>query len=440
MAHDSESELTAWLTQSARRLATVSPDTEDDADLEPLLEIIGDARVVALGESTHRIHEFYLIRHRIFRFLARHAGFTALVMESGFPEGLRVDRWIQHGGGRVREVLREGISYHFGKCQEMLDQLAWMRQHALDGRPLRFYGMDLADSGASALPGLLTALDLLDDVDPEYAAHSRKTLLPFFEYLPADRAGLAQAAPSIQAYLVLPESDRFALTAQLHGFVERMRARRIDYSATADPGRVEAAVRAAETALGTDAFLAAMTAGPTRTWPGANIRDVVMADTVEWILEREPRILVAAANGHIKKTPYTAPPVVTEPLTMLGEHLADRLGDDYVAIGSTYGGGTAWLHRPGPDDGPGHSTPFVADLGAPFDGSLDQALARPGIGDYFVDLRDTSAAALSALRRTTGTHNGPGLEPSDAAASFDAVVHLDRIGPWHTWIDEHGIG
>ncbi|MBO9703970.1 MAG: erythromycin esterase family protein, partial [Arthrobacter sp.] len=247
------------------------------------------------------------------------AGFTALVMESGFADGLRVDRWIQDGGGKVRDVLREGISYHFGKCQEMLDQLAWMRQHALQGMPLHFYGLDLPDSGASALPGVVVTLELLDEVDPEYAMHVRTALLPFFDYLPADRSGLAQAAPSIQAYLGLPETDRFAFTARLHGLVERMRARRIEYSAaTGNPARVDATVRAAETALGADAFLAAMTAGPTRTWPGANIRDVIMAGTVEWILERESRILLVAANGHIKKTPYLAPPVVTAPLTMLG--------------------------------------------------------------------------------------------------------------------------
>ncbi|MFJ3956043.1 erythromycin esterase family protein [Arthrobacter sp. NPDC090010] len=441
MSTEPHEELTAWLSEHAHRLTTLDPEADDDAELEPLLEIIGDARVVALGESTHRVHEFFLIRHRVFRFLARRAGFTALVMESGFPDGLAVDRWLHEGGGKVREVLRHGVSYHFGKCQEMIDQLAWMREQVLHGAPLHFYGLDLPDSGSSALPGVLSALEVLDDADPEFATHVRAAVLPFFEYLPQDRSGLAQAAPSIQAYLALPETERFAFTARLHGLVERMRARRPEYLAsTADPARVDRAIRAAQSALGADAFLAAMMAGPTRTWPGANLRDVTMADTVEWILEREPRILVAAANGHVKKTPYLAPPVVTTPMTMLGEHLEERLGADYVVIGSSYGGGTGWLHRPGPDDGPGHSTPFVADLGAPIAGSLDEALAEPGLGHYFVDLRRADGPAAAALDRTTGTHNGPGLEPSDARRSFDAMIHIDRVTPWHTWIDGRGIG
>ena len=115
--------LTEWIASSATRLSTLDPDSAQDADLEPLLDVIGDARVVALGESFHRGHEFFQLRHRVFRFLARRAGFTALVMESGFPDGLRLDAWLQLGGPGLRDALRTGVSYHFGKCQEMLDQV-----------------------------------------------------------------------------------------------------------------------------------------------------------------------------------------------------------------------------------------------------------------------------------------------------------------------------
>ncbi|WP_417554104.1 hypothetical protein [Microbacterium sp.] len=98
-------DLDDWLRASAHRLRTLDPDDQDDRDLEPLLEIIGDARVVALGESMHRVHEFLQLRHRVFRFLARRAGFTTLVMESGMPEGVAVDDWIRTGDGPLREAF-----------------------------------------------------------------------------------------------------------------------------------------------------------------------------------------------------------------------------------------------------------------------------------------------------------------------------------------------
>ena len=323
-SEDAADALASWLDEHAHRLRTLDPDDEDDADLEPLLGIVGDARVVAIGESMHRVHEFLDLRHRIFRFLNRRAGFTALVIESGLPEGRRVDDWIRTGRGSLRRALREGIGYRFGACQEVLDQVTWMRERAATGHPApRFFGMDIPDSSASALPGVLAALDLLDEVDPLYAAHIRDTLLPRFAYLPEDRTGLAQAAPSIQAYLALTSEQRAEITVGIANLAARIRARRREEIPAQGGGslaadEVDFAIRAAESARAADAFLQAMTAGPTRTWPPANVRDAWMADTVEWILEREPRIVLAAANGHVQRTPFSAPPFVPDPMTTMG--------------------------------------------------------------------------------------------------------------------------
>lgn len=425
------SNLTAWLRANAHRLATLDPDADDDSDLLPLLDVVGDARVVAIGESMHRLHELYLVRHRILRFLARH-GFTAYVMESGFPEGRVVDDWIAgRSAAPVREVLERGVTYSMGRCQEMLDLLAWLRQ---DGS-VRFYGCDVPDSASSALPAVRAALPLLDAGDPEFAAHVRADLLPLFGYLPRDRTGLAQAAEALHAYLALDDADRSALTALVGELAERVRARRLDYlDAGVDPAEVDFGVHAARMARQTDAFLAAMPAGATRAYPPGNVRDVTMADTVEWVLEREERVVVAAANGHVQKVPFHAPPFVPQPMTTMGRELADRLGDDLVVIGTTYGGGTAWLHRPRPDDGPGQSTPFVEELVAPDPAGLDAALVAAGVGTSFVDLRRASGAAAGALDATRGTQNGPHLVLADARRAFDAVVHVEHVTPWHTWI------
>ncbi|MCE4025862.1 erythromycin esterase family protein [Microbacterium sp. Au-Mic1] len=442
---DASAELSAWLRTHAHRLRTLDPDDEDDADLEPLLNIVGDARVVAIGESMHRVHEFFALRHRVFRFLHRRAGFTALVTESGLPEGRHVDDWIRTGRGRLRDALREGISYRFGACQEMLDQVTWMRERTATGHPApRWYGMDLPDSSASALPGIAAALAVLDETDPHYAAHLRATLLPRFAYLPDDRTGLAQAAPTIQAHLALPDSERAAITVGIADLSARIRARRREQIAAlgGDAGaeaRVDFAIRAADGARAADAFLQAMAAGPTRTWPPANIRDEWMADTVEWILRREPRIVVAAANGHVQRTPFSAPPFVPDPMTTMGAHLSDRIGDDLVVIGTAFGGGEQWLHRPDPADPPGHSRPFVSRLAPLAESSLDAVLKRSGIGDAVVDLRILPPGAASALDATAGWHNGDVVQPGHARDAFDAVAFIRTVSPWQTWIDERGL-
>lgn len=432
--------LTEWIRAEGLPFSAGDPVDVPGTSLEPLQGLIGSARVIALGESMHRTHEFLAWRQRILRFLVENAGFTALVIESGFPESAVVDDWVTTGRGRLREALDDGITYHFGKCQEALDLVTWMRQHNSRAvSPVRFYGMDIPDSASSALPAIVDVVDFLALADPAYADHVRRTLLAAHAFLPSDRSGFARAAPAIQSYLALPTSERHAITAAINGLVERVRARQTDFADEGiAPETAARALRSAEVARGADAFLAAMSEGPTRTWPAANIRDATMADTVQWILEREERVLLFAANGHVRKTPYLAPPFVAQPLATVGTHLRSRLGADYLAIGTTFGGGEAWLHRPRADDLPGHSTPFTEPIGALRPDSLDHLLAEAAPGSFLVDLRTAPPDAAARLDTAAGTHNGRELELGDVRASFDLVLHVDEVSPWHTWIDDRG--
>jgi erythromycin esterase len=409
-----------WLRDNAHVLRT---DLDDFSDLQPLRDIVGDARVVAIGESTHRVHEFYQLRHRLTRFLVTELGFTAVVMESGFPEGLRVNDWVRGGPGDLDELLNHGITYHMGKCAEMRDQLEWMRAHGV-----RFYGMDLPDSSASARPAVEACLTFLTDVDPDYAAAVRTSLLPLFDYLPTDRAGLAWAAPALHAYLALEPAARNELTARIGDLAERMQAQRVVYG---NPSRFAAAFRCAVTARHADAFLQAMAAAKDRTYAGANIRDAAMAENVEWILGREDRVVVAAANGHVQRWPFRIPMLAND-MTTLGEHLAASLGDQMIVIATSVGGGTFYLHRPIPDGPPGHTEVFTEDMAAPDPGSLDALLATGGIPHYLVDLRELPADHLAG---TTSIMTGMQPIPVDPKAAFDAVVYIDRVTPWHTFVD-----
>ncbi|NYH78515.1 erythromycin esterase-like protein [Actinopolyspora biskrensis] len=89
---------TESITELTTELRTLDPDA-DDADLEVLREVVGRARVVFLGESAHFTAEFNRIRDRVLRFLVRRMGFSALVLESGLPEGLAVGRWVRGRAG-----------------------------------------------------------------------------------------------------------------------------------------------------------------------------------------------------------------------------------------------------------------------------------------------------------------------------------------------------
>lgn len=434
---DADRDLAAWFRDNAHRIHTLDPADEDFSDLEPLREIVGDARVVSIGESTHRVHEFYQVRHRLARFLSTELGFSAFVLESGFPEGFAVNDWVLGGPGDLDRLLHHGISYHMGKCREMRDQLEWLRAHnAAHDRKVRFYGMDVSDSAASAKPALDACLSFLDEVDSAYAGTVRAKLLPLFDYLPADRSGLAWAAPTIQAYLALEPAHRHELTARIGELTERLQAMRVVYGRH-DREAAEIASRCAATGRHTDAFLAAMAAGPERSYPGANIRDAAMAENIEWILQREERIVVGAANGHVQRWPFQVPPFVPDPLSTAGEHLAAALGDELVVIGTTSRGGDVWLHRAVPGAAPGHTETFVEEIG-PFEqpDCLDVLMAETGMPLCLVDLRAVPARGPVAERfaATTSIMTGPHPQPVSPTAAFDAIVHIDRLTPWHTFL------
>src|SRR5688500_13558390 len=63
-------------------------------DYQPLYDLIGDARVVLLGEATHGTHEFYRERARITARLIEDYGFTVVAVEADWPDASRVNRWI----------------------------------------------------------------------------------------------------------------------------------------------------------------------------------------------------------------------------------------------------------------------------------------------------------------------------------------------------------
>lgn len=71
---------------------------EGPADSDPLLEQVGDARVVLLGEATHGTHELYELRAELTRRLIEERGFTIVAVEADWPDAYRVNRWVRGEG------------------------------------------------------------------------------------------------------------------------------------------------------------------------------------------------------------------------------------------------------------------------------------------------------------------------------------------------------
>src|SRR5437867_6291215 len=74
------------------------PISGAEADYDPLLDLVGDARFVLIGEASHGTHEFYRERAQITKRLIKEKGFTAVAVEADWPDAYRVNRYVRGVG------------------------------------------------------------------------------------------------------------------------------------------------------------------------------------------------------------------------------------------------------------------------------------------------------------------------------------------------------
>ncbi|MGW6459610.1 erythromycin esterase family protein [Streptomyces sp. NPDC055078] len=375
------------------------------ADAGVLRELIGDARVVALGEGAHNITEFYGLRDRLFRLLVEEFGFTGLVLESGFAEGLAVDAWVHGGPGRVETIARDGITYRFGECEPMWRQLRWMRRrNSGSAAKVAFYGMDLPGSSTSPGPAVRACLDRL----PPLPGDGELLRL-------SDLGGRSEAAVR---YAAMSAPDRARLLDGLRGLAER--ALRAGHEKGDDSQHREDAAVARWGAASLRAFAAEAEGGgdspaggsPAEPYP----REEFMARSVEWILRRERRVVVSAHNAHVRRSPFHGRPT-------LGSLLDSALGSDLAVIGMTYGSGPeVRFSRRSP-------RPFDCEV------TLGARTLTPECVESRLDRLGPPMAVVDPRRAPDGFFDGVegtlaagGLDPvDDFPAAYDALLHVRRV-------------
>lgn len=142
-----ENEEIEWLVRHSDPLRTVDPtpaaSTPDLRDLDALGTIIGDARIVSLGESTHGTSEFFRLKHRVFQYLVRDHGFRLFAIEDQQLGMEKINAYVLHGTGTVEEAMK-GM-FGVWHTTEVRDLIEWMRaynsEHPRD--PVEFIGFDM---------------------------------------------------------------------------------------------------------------------------------------------------------------------------------------------------------------------------------------------------------------------------------------------------------
>ena len=310
-----EEELVRDLADAAESFASI-----ETADLDPLLQRIGSARVVLLGEATHGTSEFYRMRERITRELIVRKGFRLVAIEADWPDAARVDHYIRHFQYPPSEwTAFARFPTWMWRNTEVRDFVSWLRKYngtAEQGERVAFHGLDLY----SLYDSIRSVLNYLDEVDPKSAkvARERYGCLTPWQRDPATygHAALTGSYPTCESDVTHALTD---LLAKRRAYAEHDGERFLD------------AEQNARLVAHAERYYRIMYYGSRASW---NLRDSHMFETLKNLLAfhgPDSKAVVWAHNSHVGNAAATE-------MAARGEHNIGQLcrkefGDKAYLVG-----------------------------------------------------------------------------------------------------------
>lgn len=399
----------------------------DPGQYDALLDGIGDARIVLLGEATHGTHEFYRERAFITRRLIAEKGFAAVAVEADWPDAYRINRFVR-GVGNDEDAVQSLADFGrfptwMWRNADVLDFIGWLRTYndarQADARA-GFYGLDLYSLRAS----MQAVLGYLDKVDPEAARRAR------YRYGCFDRFGGSMQDYGYAASLGAGPSCEREVVSQLL----ELHRQRAEYASR--NGQVAAddfffAEQNARLVRNAELYYRTMFVGRAESW---NLRDAHMVDTLQALLQfldrARPgaRVVVWAHNSHLGDARATEMHEHGE--LNVGQLVRERYGSRAALVGLTTYTGTVTAASEW--DGPAHRKVVRPALA----GSVERLFHDVGIPRFLLRPKTDPdlAAALTErrLERAIGVLYLPETERSShyfrarIAEQFDFVLHFDQ--------------
>jgi erythromycin esterase len=396
------------LRRSAVQMRGVWPRLGFD-DLRPLAAIIGDARVVGLGEAAHGAGELFTVKHRLIEYLVVELGFTGVAFEASYAGCQPIDEYVRHGRGVAAEALT-GQGYTAWDTDEVSALVEWLRLHnggVPHDRKVAFYGLD---SGYNAV-GRRAVLDLVARAAPTHLSAAREVLSSLetlerkwpFRFDEMDEVTFRQAYQGLQD-LERTLADKAISDAQ---------------SAGRDLAQARRFVR-----------IMAQWAGPDRVdrsrHMGQNLLEIIACE------RSDAKFIIWQHNRHVGRgTTRLGQP-------SLGDVLSDRFGDNYRAIAMEFGDGRVHTRRVDTD---GHSAGLAAlTVPSPPAGSVPWLLSSTGLRSFAIDVRRLNHdPVLDQWLSTAQQEHAIGwtYDPSSLyheaviAAQYDAIVFVEHVTPTH---------
>jgi len=388
------------------------------ADLDPLLQRIGDARIVLLGEATHGTSEFYRMRERISQELITRKGFRFVAIEGDWPDVARLDHYVRHFEYPPSEwTAFARFPTWMWRNNEVRSFVDWLHVHNAERVPLEriaIYGLDLYSLYTSI--GLV--LKYLDEVDPGSARIARQRygcLTPW------------QADPATYGHAALTGAYR-TCEKEVVQMLEDILHKRRDYAAH-DGERFMDAVQNARLVTDAERYYRIMYYGSRASW---NLRDTHMFETLKTLLNfhgPKAKAIVWAHNSHIGDAAATEMSARGE--YNIGHLCREEFGDGAYSIG--FGTHSGTVAAASDWDGPMEVKAVRPSLAQ----SYERLFHETGRSRFMLQLRESveevrKGLAKPRLERAIGVVYRP--ETELASHYFQAVlpVQFDE----YVWFDE----
>ena len=262
-----------------------------------------DVRVVGLGEASHGVAEYQQMKADVFKALVKNNSCHTFIIEGDFGGALKVDQYINGGGGTAEEAVAE-IGFEIYRTKELADLAAWMRSYnesVSKEDALHFYGMDVQrfDNNKEFL------FAVIDQTHPELSTKYKEA---FAQLTDEKRTSLDKDT--------LDSAKEKAM--ELIEELENSKAEIVN-----NPGQApfDFAEECAKTIYACCDVQLSNNYNATR--------DQYMYEKVEWFLQHgdDSILFINGHNGHIGKTSAAG-------YTCLGELLSENLGSGYYSIGT----------------------------------------------------------------------------------------------------------
>jgi len=423
MSHDPYEKLLQTLNEAAEPVV-------DGADkYSTLLEKIGDARFVLIGEATHGTQEFYQTRAEITQELISKKGFMAVAIEGDWPDAYQVNRYL-HGFGNPEDAEKSlGAFKRFPTWMwnntTLPPFLQWLREHndklADPNKKINFYGLDLY----SLYTSIQRVITYLEKIDPP-AAKQAKARYACFDHLQTD--------PQSYGYLTTAGIKKACIDEAVQQLMELQHTSfaylRQDGVAAEDENFF--ATQNARVIKNAEVYYRSMFEDNALSW---NVRDKHMTETLNVIenhLEHRhhqpAKIVVWAHNSHVGDARATEMSERGE--INIGQLMREQHGSDAYLLGfSTYQGyvtaasnwGEAAEHK---------------KITQGFESSYEEIFHHMKFKNFLLDIRANPQLEhilkIPRLQRAIGVIYRPETERlshyffTRLCYQFDSIIHFDE--------------